>query len=112
MLPNPTSISAVIRNITTPWSPVELARVNDQIVRIALFQGEYHWHVHENEEELFLVHEGEIIIQMKGQPDLVLKSGDIGVVPKGVEHCPKSAGKSYVLMFEPLELKSSGSSRK
>lgn len=112
MLPNSVSIAEAIRKITTPWSPIELARVNGQVVRIALFLGEYHWHVHENEDELFLVHEGEIIIQMKGQPNLVLKSGDIGVVPKGVEHCPKSATKSYVLMFEPLVLESKGSSGK
>ncbi len=106
MIPTTISIAEAIRKITAPWSPVELARVNDQVVRIALFEGAYHWHVHENEDELFLVHEGEIIIQMKGSPDLVLKSGDIGMVPKGVRHCPKSAGKSYVLMFEPLKLTS------
>ncbi len=104
MLPQPISIADAIQQITQSWSPVELARVNDQVVRIALFEGEYHWHVHENEDELFLVHEGEITIQMKGESDLVLKAGEIGIVPKGVEHCPKSVGKSYVLMFEPFAL--------
>lgn len=105
----PTNLEEAAKKITVPWSPIELAQVNDQVVRMAIFEGEYHWHVHENEDELFFVYKGEITIQLKGQSDLVLKSGEIGMVPKGIEHCPKSAGKSYVLMFEPNALKSAGS---
>ena len=56
-----------------PWFPVEIARVNDQVVRMALVKGEYHWHRHANEDELFYVLQGKIIIQMKDYPDLILK---------------------------------------
>ena len=89
------------------WSPIDIAKVNDQVVRMALFKGEYHWHTH-NEDEFFYVLEGKITIQIKGQPDLVLQEGEIVVVPKGTEHCPKSDVESYVLMFEPQALKSTG----
>jgi mannose-6-phosphate isomerase-like protein (cupin superfamily) len=64
-----------------PWSPVEVARINDQVVRMALLEGEYH---------------------------ITLNEGQMAVVPKGVEHCPKSLQPSYVLMFEPFVLKSKG----
>jgi mannose-6-phosphate isomerase-like protein (cupin superfamily) len=91
-----------------PWSPVEVARINDQVVRMALLEGEYHWHKHKNEDELFYVIKGEIVIQLKDEPNITLSEGQMAVVPKGVEHCPKSLQPSYVLMFEPFALKSKG----
>ena len=94
--------------IDQPWSPIEIARVNDQVVRMALVEGEYHWHKHTNEDELFYVHKGEIIIQLRDQPDVTLHQGEMTVVPKGVEHCPKSAVPSYILVFEPYALDSRG----
>lgn len=90
-----------------PWFPLDVARVNDQAVRLALFKGDYRWHTHE-EDEFFLIYKGEITIQLKDQSNIELKTGEIAVVPKGMEHCPKSKGESYVLMFEPLNLKSAG----
>lgn len=89
------------------WFPIEVAKLNDQVIRMALFKGNYHWHTH-GEDEFFYVLKGEITIQVKGQTDLVLQEGEITVVPKGVEHCPKSDIDSYVLMFEPQVLKSMG----
>ena len=91
-----------------PWHPVEVAIVNDQVIRLALYKGEYHWHKHENEDEFFYVLRGQITIQIKDGRDLVLNEGEVAVVPKGIEHCPKSDVESYVLMFEPYELKSTG----
>ncbi len=91
-----------------PWSPVDVAEVNDQIIRLALFDGEYHWHKHDNEDEFFLVHSGQIVIQIKDQPDITLQAGETAVIPKGVEHCPKSIEPSYVLMFEPRDTELKG----
>ena len=91
-----------------PWFPVEVARLNNQVVRMALYKGEYHWHKHDNEDEFFYVLQGRITIQIKNNPDLALNEGEIAVVPKGAEHCPKSDVESYVLMFEPYKLKSKG----
>ena len=97
-----------IKQIDEPWSPIEVARVNDQVVRIALVKGGFHWHKHTNEDELFYVHKGRIVIQLKGQSDIVLNEGEMAVIPKGVEHCPKSVEPSYVLLFEPYALKTRG----
>ena len=97
-----------IKEIKEPWSPVEIARVNDQVIRMALLDGEYHWHKHTNEDELFFVYKGNVVIQIKDHPDVTLREGEMVVIPRGVEHCPKSLEPSYVLMFEPYALKSQG----
>ena len=97
-----------IKEINKPWSPIEVAWANDQVVRMALFDGEYHWHKHTSEDELFYVYRGSIVVQVKGHPDTTLHEGEMAVIPKGVEHCPKSLEPSYVLMFEPYVLRSRG----
>ena len=97
-----------MNQIDRPWSPVDIARVNDQVVRMALLEGAYHWHKHTNEDELFYVLKGEIVIQVKGQPDVHLGDGEMAVIPKGVQHPPTSEGPSYILMFEPFALESRG----
>lgn len=96
------------KEVDQPWSPVEVARVNDQVIRMSLVKGEYHWHKHTNEDELFYVYKGRILIQLKEQNDIDLHEGEMVVIPKGVEHCPKSIEPSYVLVFEPYVLKSRG----
>ena len=101
-------IEAKCEEIDEPWSPVDLAKVNNQVIRMALFHGEYHWHRHEGEDELFYVYRGEVIIRIRGHPDVVLGSGEMAVVPRNVEHRPMSLDPSYVLLFEPLQLKSKG----
>lgn len=55
-----TMIKEKMKDITQPWSPIEVARVNDWVVRMALFKGEYHWHAHEKEDELFYVVKGDL----------------------------------------------------
>ena len=97
-----------IEKIDTPYSPVEIASINQYAVRMALFEGEYHWHRHLNEDELFFVYSGAIVIQLRDMPDKTLYAGELAVVPKGVEHCPKSLQPSAVLMFEPRALQSRG----
>ncbi|MCW4052669.1 MAG: cupin domain-containing protein [Candidatus Bathyarchaeota archaeon] len=97
-----------IEEMSKPWSPIEVSRVNDQVVRMALFDGEYPWHKHANEDELFYVYKGSIIIQVRGHPNIALHEGEMAVLPKGVEHSPRSLEPSYVLMFEPQSLKSQG----
>lgn len=91
------------------WFPLELAKFNDQVIRIALCKGAYPWHKHDNEDELFYVLEGELTIQMKKPySTIILKKGELAVIPKGVKHSTKSSIKTYILMFEPHSLKTSG----
>jgi mannose-6-phosphate isomerase-like protein (cupin superfamily) len=97
-----------VRQMQQPWAPKEIARVNDQVIRLALFDGEFPMHKHSNADELFFVLKGQILIRVKGQPDIELTEGKMTVIPKGVEHSPKSLEPSYVLMFEPLALNSRG----
>lgn len=109
------SLDDKIKQIEKPWSPMEVARVNDQLVRISLVEGEFHWHKQTDEDELFCVYKGRIIIQLKDQPDIALHlltgsrgKGEMAVIPKGMEHCPKSVEPSYVLLFEPYLLQTRG----
>lgn len=103
------NIEDKIGEIDGPWSPIEVARVNDQVLRVSLFLGEYHWHKHVKEDELFYVYKGRIVIQVKEHPDITLNAGQIAVIPRNTEHRPKSAEPSYVVMFEPYALESKGS---
>jgi mannose-6-phosphate isomerase-like protein (cupin superfamily) len=97
-----------IKEVNTPWSPLDVVNVNNQVIRLALFDGQYHWHNHTREDELFYVIKGQIVIQLKNQPDITLREGEMAVIPKTIEHCPKSVSPSYVLMFEPVALTSHG----
>ena len=90
------------------WHPIDVAKLNKQIVRLAYFLGEYHWHVHEDADELFLVYEGSITIKIKNQDVVNLKAGELVVIPKGIEHCTSSEKGAFVLMFEPQDLVSTG----
>lgn len=103
-----TDIEDVIKTVETPWSPVDVAIVNDQVIRLALFEGEYHWHRHMDEDELFYVYKGEISIQIRDHPTITLRGGELAVIPKNVEHKPEAENPSIVLMFEPCKLKSRG----
>ena len=89
-------------------SPVEVARVNDQVVRMSYIDGKFHWHKHTNQDELFYILKGKLVIQLKEQSDIILSEGQIAVIPKGVEHCPKSTEPSFVLLFEPSALQTRG----
>lgn len=83
-----------------PWSPKIIAELNGQHVRIARLDGEFIWHHHENEDEMFLVLEGRLRLELRdGVVDL--GPGQIAVVPRGVEHRPVADGPVRVMLFEP-----------
>ncbi len=85
------SIDKTKDEITRAYSPVDLAHIDDFAVRLVKFQGEFErWHAHENEDECFIVLEGEINFQTE-QGDFVLQAGEGVVIPKGLRHCPKAA---------------------
>ncbi len=92
----------------TYWSPVEVARINDYVIRAAAFKGEYHWHSHEDKDECFLVIKGSIVIDMEDK-SVTLHEDDGYVVPKGVKHRPRAEQRAFVLLIEPAALVSTGS---
>jgi mannose-6-phosphate isomerase-like protein (cupin superfamily) len=89
-------------------SPIDVTQLNDQVVRMSYIDGEFHWHKHNKQDELFYILKGELTIQLKNQQDITLSEGEMTVIPKGVEHCPKSVKPTYVLLFEPSVLKTRG----
>lgn len=89
-------------------SPIDVTLVNDQVVRLSYIDGEFHWHNHTDQDELFYIVKGKIVIQLKEQSDITLSEGQMAVIPKGVEHCPKSIEPTFILLFEPIVLKTKG----
>jgi mannose-6-phosphate isomerase-like protein (cupin superfamily) len=86
------------------WSPKIIAAANGQLIKLAKLQGEFVWHAHADEDEVFLVHKGEIVIRLRedgAESQVRLSAGDLFVVPKGVEHKPEAAEEAEVLLFEP-----------
>ena len=109
MLPKFSSLEAEMKKVEgKPWSPIDVVEVNDQVVRLAYCKGEYHWHTHKNEDELFYLVKGEFTVRMKNYDDVKMKEGDFLVIPKGEEHAPISEAGGYILMFEPRQTHSKG----
>jgi mannose-6-phosphate isomerase-like protein (cupin superfamily) len=85
---------------TELWNPKIVGELNGQYVKLAKLKGEFTWHHHEAEEELFLVVKGCLVIKLRDQ-DVVLNEGEFFIVPRGVEHMPVAEEETNVLMFEP-----------
>ncbi|WP_298983644.1 cupin domain-containing protein [uncultured Roseibium sp.] len=94
--------------ITDYWSPRVVADVNNQSVKLAKLKGEFVWHDHADEDELFFIVKGSLTIQYRDRDDVVLSAGDLHVVPKGVEHNPLAENECWVMLFEPAETKHTG----
>jgi len=102
------------------WHPHQIAIVDDMQVILAKIQGEFVWHKHEEEDELFFVQKGTLEMHFRspsseangkgGDSIEIVNEGEIIVVPKGVEHCPKSQGDEevHVLLFEKLSTAHTG----
>lgn len=89
------------------WSPKVVATLNDYEVKVVKIQGEFVWHTHEDTDELFLVVDGELTIQLRDR-DVVLGPGQLFVVPKGVEHCPRADGEVKAVLLEPAGVVNTG----
>jgi len=85
---------------TEAWSPKLIGELNGQHVKLARLDGEFVWHAHEHEDELFLVVEGEIEIHFRDRV-VTLGVGELCIVPRGVEHKPVARQPASVLLFEP-----------
>ena len=102
------NIETEFAKITDYWSPRVVADVNDQSVKLAKLKGEFVWHDHAHEDELFFVVRGSLTIRYRDRPDVVLNAGDVHVVPKGIEHNPLAEDECWVMLFEPSETKHTG----
>jgi mannose-6-phosphate isomerase-like protein (cupin superfamily) len=82
------------------WQPKIVAELNDTHVKVVKTDGEFVWHHHDEEDELFLVVSGRLRMQLR-DGDIVLEPGELLVVPRGVEHCPVGEGETHVVLIEP-----------
>jgi mannose-6-phosphate isomerase-like protein (cupin superfamily) len=100
MPPSKITLSSAFKAIPSPWSPRIAARLNGQEVKLAKLSGEFIWHHHEHEDELFLVVTGRLRMEFRDGV-VELGPGELIVVPKGVEHRPVAPDGAEVLLFEP-----------
>ncbi len=89
------------------WVPKIAAELNGQHVKVVKFEGEYVWHHHDHEDEMFLVVEGRVDICLRDRV-VELGAGELLVVPRGVEHKPVAHGVAQVLLFEPATTRNTG----
>lgn len=89
-------------------SPRVIAVANGQYLKVAKVKGEFVWHTHADEDELFLVRKGVLIIRYRDRADVTLREGDIHVVPCGAEHMTVAPEECWVVLFEPAVTKHTG----
>jgi mannose-6-phosphate isomerase-like protein (cupin superfamily) len=92
------------------WSPKIVGEVNDTLVKIVKFTGEFVWHHHDNEDELFLVIKGRLRMKFRDR-EVVVAPGEFIVVPKGVEHLPVADQEVQVVLIEPKSTLNTGNVR-
>lgn len=103
----PLNLESQFHDVTELWSPKVIGCVNDQYVKIARLHGEFVWHAHEDEDELFLVVRGTLRIRLE-DGDVTLGAGEIVVVPRGVRHNPVAADECWVMLIETVTTKHTG----
>ncbi len=81
------------------WSPRILGEVNDLYVKVAKLKGEFIWHNHEDEDEMFYVLKGQLLIKFRDR-DIILSEGEFIIIPKGVEHIPVAEEEVHVMLIE------------
>ena len=82
------------------WTPKIVGELNEQYVKLAKVKGEMVWHDHENEDELFYIIKGQLLLKFRDK-EVTLKEGDMYIVPRGVEHQPIAEEECHLLLFEP-----------
>lgn len=89
------------------WHPRIIGQLNCQDVRIAKVKGEFVWHEHKDEDEMFLIIKGNLKIEFRDKT-VELKEGEMLVIPKGVEHKPIAEEEAWIMLFEPSKTQHTG----
>lgn len=104
----PVNLKEKLALFDSHWDPKVVADYNDNDIMVVKFQGEYPFHLHETTDDFFLVLEGEMVMDIEGQPPQPVKTGELFVVPKGVTHRPRAENECKVLLIEPKGEPNSG----
>ena len=89
------------------WSPKIIGKLNGQAVKLAKVKGEFIWHDHKDEDEMFLIMKGTLKIEFRDKT-VELKEGEMLIIPKGVEHRPIAEEEVWVMLMEPINIKHTG----
>jgi mannose-6-phosphate isomerase-like protein (cupin superfamily) len=106
----PIRLSDKLALFSSHWDPHVVADYNQNDVMVVKFQGEYPFHKHESTDDFFYVLEGEMMMDIEGQPSQIVRAGELFIVPKGVVHRPRAEKEVKVLLIEPKGEPNSGDS--
>lgn len=101
------SLAEEFYDITEHWRPKVVGELNGQEVKLVKFQGEFPWHHHENEDEMFLGVTGTFDIEFRDRK-ITINPGEFIIVPRGVEHRPVAYEEVEVMLFEPANVRNTG----
>ena len=108
--PRRVNLAEMFGHFQDHWSPKIVGEVNDSLVKLVKLKGEFVWHHHDIEDELFLVVKGKLRLKLRDK-DLVLGPGEFAIIPHGVEHLPVAEEETHVLLFEPNSTLNTGNVR-
>jgi mannose-6-phosphate isomerase-like protein (cupin superfamily) len=101
------NIAEKFSKITEFWKPYVAAELNGQLVKLDKLKGEFVWHHHEHEDELFLVVKGRFRMELRDR-NISIEEGEFLVVPRGVEHRPVADEECWIVLFEPATTLNTG----
>jgi mannose-6-phosphate isomerase-like protein (cupin superfamily) len=101
------NIADKFKKITEYWKPYIAGELNGQLVKLDKLKGEFVWHHHEHEDELFMVVKGHFRMELRDR-NIWLEEGEFLVVPRGVEHRPVADEEAWILLFEPATTLNTG----
>jgi mannose-6-phosphate isomerase-like protein (cupin superfamily) len=104
------NLSEKFKLFAEPWSPKIAGEVGDSYVKLVKFKGDFVWHKHEAEDEMFLVVKGSVTIKLR-DGDVLLNEGEFVIIPRGVEHMPVADAEAHVVLFEPKTVLNTGDVR-
>ena len=106
-MPDKINLADKLGKFSDHWNPRIIGEVNDAHLKLVKLKGEFVWHSHENEDEMFLVVKGGFTMQFR-DGDVEIGEGECIIVPRGVEHCPVAEKEADVLLFEPASTVNTG----
>jgi mannose-6-phosphate isomerase-like protein (cupin superfamily) len=99
-----------LSRVDESWSPKIVAELNELYVKVVKMEGEFVWHHHDDEDELFLVVSGRLRMELR-DGEVIVEPGELVVVPRGVEHRPVAEGETHVVLIEPKTTLNTGTVR-
>ncbi len=102
------NIESAFAKFDDTWTPYIAGQINDTHIKLAKFEGEFIWHKHDHEDELFWVIEGCLLMELRDQATITVAPGEFLIVPRGVEHKPVAKIPTKVILLEPTTILNTG----